>query len=259
MTPAAGAGAIANGAAHPHVDDPHDFHHNHSHPLAPHQAETLREVAHETAEDLLRTPGQHGLANGHGNGLDPAHHRLVADQSPNVTILNSHDPKAAVAANMDSLRHHHDQDDIVAAHNGVDSSDEDIGDDHDLDLDDDMMDKISSSPSIEDGVYTPAATAATSVHSFSLPWPRRVSSLQNSPGSRRQAATRLPDMCKCDASSLPEHPGRNHHLLGNTSPHSEHRNDDNPDPRPAPSPSNALANNSRNTPGDGRSVCDAKE
>lgn len=61
----------------------------------------------------------------------------------------------------------------VAQNGGVSSSDE--GElDGDDDLDDDMMDKISSSPSIEDGGCYPVAPVA---------WPRRVSSLPSSIGS----------------------------------------------------------------------------
>lgn len=66
------------------------------------------------------------------------------------------------------------QDTLAIAQNGGTTSDaateEDVGVDGDEDLDDDdMMDKISSSPSIEDGGYT-------------LPpiWPRRVDSLRGS-------------------------------------------------------------------------------
>lgn len=62
----------------------------------------------------------------------------------------------------------------VAQNGGVSSSDE--GElDGDDDLDDDMMDKISSSPSIEDGGCCPVIAPVA--------WPRRVSSLPSSIGS----------------------------------------------------------------------------
>ncbi len=72
------------------------------------------------------------------------------------------------------------QDALAIAQNGGTignaSNDEDVGVDGDEDLDDDdMMDKISSSPSIEDGGYTlPPA------------WPRRVDSLRGSISLRRE-------------------------------------------------------------------------
>lgn len=60
----------------------------------------------------------------------------------------------------------------IAQNGGVSSSDEgDLDGDAD-DLDDDMMDKISSSPSIEDGGCRPVTVLAA--------WPRRVSSLPSS-------------------------------------------------------------------------------
>lgn len=60
----------------------------------------------------------------------------------------------------------------IAQNGGVSSSDEgDLDGDAD-DLDDDMMDKISSSPSIEDGGCRPLPAP--------MVWPRRVSSLPTS-------------------------------------------------------------------------------
>ncbi|RBQ72814.1 hypothetical protein FVER14953_10304 [Fusarium verticillioides] len=75
----------------------------------------------------------------------------------------------------------------IAQNGGVSSSDE--GElDGDDDLDDDMMDKISSSPSIEDGGCYPVATPAA--------WPRRVSSLpsqrSSTPSISGSSGTRHP-------------------------------------------------------------------
>ncbi|KAF2432427.1 hypothetical protein EJ08DRAFT_710374 [Tothia fuscella] len=66
------------------------------------------------------------------------------------------------------------------------------GDDHDMadaesgdDMDDDMMDKISSSPSISDGGLTPFHNTFTTTisHSTTTVWPRRLSSLEFSASS----------------------------------------------------------------------------
>lgn len=65
----------------------------------------------------------------------------------------------------------------IAQNGGISSSDEgDLDGDAD-DLDDDMMDKISSSPSIEDGGCSPVIAPRA--------WPRRISSL---PGSLRSSS-----------------------------------------------------------------------
>lgn len=71
--------------------------------------------------------------------------------------------------------YHHDQQDAlaIAQNGGVSSADEDDLDGDDGDLDDDMMDKISSSPSIEDGALNPVIMPAA--------WPRRESSLTSIP------------------------------------------------------------------------------
>ncbi|RFU72273.1 sh3 domain containing, partial [Trichoderma arundinaceum] len=93
--------------------------------LAPHQAETLRDVAHETAKEQSRSPWAASDAN---NGR------------PNA---------GSIADGMDVYQQHqHQQDSLAVAQNGGMADDDDIEDDGDLD--DDMMDRISSSPSIED-------------------------------------------------------------------------------------------------------------
>ncbi|KAM4062311.1 RING finger domain-containing protein [Hirsutella rhossiliensis] len=119
-------------------------------PIAPHQAETLREVAHETAEEEAHSPRalwmsgkgsrpgdaqsqEHGAYSGSG-GAQPG------DLAGGSTTADMYD---------DDLDH---QDDLAISQNDGTSSSSDEGDlDGDGDLDeDDMMDKISSSPSIED-------------------------------------------------------------------------------------------------------------
>lgn len=70
-------------------------------------------------------------------------------------------------------QHQHQQDPLAVAQNGGMADDDDIEDDGDLD--DDMMDRISSSPSIEDGACSHSVTVTP------VAWPRRVSSLTSIP------------------------------------------------------------------------------
>lgn len=128
--------------------------------LAPHQAETIREVEEDRAEEESRSP-RVSWANGDGdnNNRDI---QLYADElaSGIVNSLNGNKMQQqdtlAIAQNGGVVGHSDDDGDAV-----VDTDDDD--------LDDDMMDKISSSPSIEDGGCT-------------LPsiWPARIDSLRNS-------------------------------------------------------------------------------
>ncbi|UKZ53198.1 hypothetical protein TrVGV298_006990 [Trichoderma virens] len=116
--------------------------------LAPHQAETLREIAHETAIEQSRSPW---AATDKDNGR------------PNA---------GNIADGMDVYQQHqHQQDSLAVAQNGGMADDDDI--EEDGDLDDDMMDRISSSPSIEDGACSSVVTPVA--------WPRRVSSLSSIP------------------------------------------------------------------------------
>ncbi|KAM0250956.1 hypothetical protein ACHAQJ_008378 [Trichoderma viride] len=113
--------------------------------LAPHQAETLRDVAHSTAEEQSRSP------------------RAA------FTKYNGPSDAGTIADAMDVYQQHqHQQDSLAVAQNGG-MDDDDIEDDGDLD--DDMMDRISSSPSIEDGACSSVVTPVA--------WPRRVSSLSS--------------------------------------------------------------------------------
>lgn len=105
--------------------------------LAPHQAETIREVVEDKADEECRNP-RLSWANGDSGDLSQ-HPEDLADHvtnSINRNNMQQHDALAAVAQN-----------------GGAVSDDADMGiegAEGDEDLDDDMMDKISSSPSIED-------------------------------------------------------------------------------------------------------------
>ncbi|KJZ76245.1 hypothetical protein HIM_04327 [Hirsutella minnesotensis 3608] len=121
-------------------------------PIAPHQAETLREVAHETAEEETRSPGV-SWTSGKGSRPGDGHHGQGIDS--NIHHSNGVESRSTPAGMTSSDMYNHDQheqDILAGARHGDNSSSED-GDpegDGDGDLDDDMMDKISSSPSIED-------------------------------------------------------------------------------------------------------------
>jgi len=133
-------------------------------PLAPHQAETIREVQEERAEEAARSPRvswANGDGDGHGHGDSDRDLQQYADELASG-IVNS--------LNGNNKMQQHDA--LAIAQNGGVSGhpdDETDIDPNEEDSDDDMMDKISSSPSIEDGGYT-------------LPpvWPARIDSLRNS-------------------------------------------------------------------------------
>ncbi|KAM3514489.1 hypothetical protein MY11210_001832 [Beauveria gryllotalpidicola] len=185
-------GPSTQNPSHPQLDDPCD-----THQRAPHQAETLREVAHEIAQDLLRSPNLPPVAaspSSHAPSQSPQSSAVSTHPADaNVSDAKQHPDKQAVDLGnaMDAYRRH-EQDAIVAAHNDVSSSDdEDLQGDAIDDLDDDLMDKISSSPSIEDGVYNSSPAPAESASASAHDWPRRVSSLPTTSSFRRQAAARF--------------------------------------------------------------------
>ncbi|OIW33534.1 hypothetical protein CONLIGDRAFT_652103 [Coniochaeta ligniaria NRRL 30616] len=134
--------------------------------LAPHQAETIREVAAETAEENLRSPGAVWMG-GEVGDLHQYADNLVAAVNNSV---NGH-PGASDGATT-NMQAGQPRDALAIAQNGGDSgadvSDGDLSGDGDDSMDDDMMDKISSSPSIEDGGFP------SSSEPF---WPRRIDSL----------------------------------------------------------------------------------
>ncbi|KAH7342917.1 hypothetical protein BKA65DRAFT_587174 [Rhexocercosporidium sp. MPI-PUGE-AT-0058] len=127
-------------------------------PPAPHQAETLRELAIEAAEENHRSP------------------RVSKEWSKGEIQQYDDDDLATGVASKLTGSNLQQQDDLAIAQNGgltgSTAEDADMADaEGDDGMDDDMMDKISSSPSIDDGGY-------------SLPhlWPQRGISLpQNSP------------------------------------------------------------------------------
>ncbi|KJK87890.1 hypothetical protein H633G_08250 [Metarhizium anisopliae BRIP 53284] len=133
-----------------------DHHSNHSHlsdtlpgapglSIAPHQAETLRDVALETAAAEAHSP-RVSWANGKADDDTSDLLQQYADDHPAAA---KHD---VAEGSLDIEMYHHEQQDAlaIAQNGGVSSADEDDLDADADDLDDDMVDKISSSPSIED-------------------------------------------------------------------------------------------------------------
>lgn len=156
----------------------------------------MREVAHETAQELRSpiipistSPTSRGRSRTHQSAPGTRHAADFDDseyQDPDAQAADLTD-----AFTMDSYRQH-EQDAIAAAHNDASSSDEEDLDGEAIDdLDDDLMDKISSSPSIEDGVYNSSPNSTKTASASAHAWPRRVSSLPTTPRFRRQAAARF--------------------------------------------------------------------
>ena len=147
-------------------------------PPAPHQAEALRELAAEVAEQNHRSPR---VSKEWTNG--------------DVQQLQQYEGDALAAGVMSSLTaaHPQQQDALAVAqnggHTGSTAEDADMADaEGDDGMEDDMMDKISSSPSIDDGGYL-------------LPpmWPQRSDSL-----SRITRLRSSPSLSQaCGESSLP--------------------------------------------------------
>jgi hypothetical protein len=125
--------------------------------LAPHQAETIREVAAETAQENLRSPGVLWT----GGEVGDLHQ--YADQLAAGVDNSLHGRPGASDGATTSMHAIQTRDALAIAQNGgvsvVDVDDGDLSGDGDDSMDDDMMDKISSSPSIEDGA-SPSSIAA---------------------------------------------------------------------------------------------------
>lgn len=134
-------------------------------PPAPHQAGALRQAEEASEEQQLHSPRvsdeivQGGISNVQGNP---------------ESVIGRHDGlglDGRVRLDEQAVRQN-------GGHTGTIAEDADMSDaDGDDGLDDDMMDKISSSPSIDDGGYT-----------LPLPWPARADSLNStsSPSSDKQ-------------------------------------------------------------------------
>ncbi|KAH6668105.1 hypothetical protein F5X68DRAFT_225225 [Plectosphaerella plurivora] len=149
--------------------------------LAPHQAETLREVAQDTADENARSP-RLSLANSAFDDSDPQKQADAISAGVTERLKASANGSGKAGANANNMQR---EDNLAVAQNGghsIRDDDSDTGGDTDESMDDDMMDKISSSPSIEDGGCAPLP--------LSREWPRRLDSLP--PPGRRDSPLSSP-------------------------------------------------------------------
>ncbi|KUI65459.1 Tip elongation aberrant protein Tea4 [Cytospora mali] len=168
--------------------------------VAPHQAETLREVAAEQAEEELRSP-RVSWANGDSGDLQQYAEDLAASVT-NSLYTQSRNNYQYGAGNM--ATHHEDDLDLVqngglVSRDGTEDGDLD-GDEGDLD--DDMMDKISSSPSIDDAELS-AEPPPRHHHLLPGAWPDGLDEPDEQPGVNGAARD-----CGNDASQFETIPSR---------------------------------------------------
>ncbi|KAF4341045.1 ATP dependent RNA helicase [Fusarium beomiforme] len=196
--------------------------------LGPHQAETIREVTHDIADEQRRSPR---VSLDNRNSLDEI------DSFADELVANSTSGNTRSQGARDDNSKMNQEDALAIAQNGGVSSSDEGELDGDDDLDDDMMDKISSSPSIEDGGCCPVVAPVT--------WPRRVSSLpsqrSSSPSISGSSGTRVyspyPEPLKCllnpcaIAQSPPPLPTTvpNHRFQGEYTDRDEYSNDAEPE------------------------------
>ena len=184
-------------------------------PPAPHQAEALREVAAEAAEQNHRSPRvSKEWTNGDVQQLQQyGDDELAAGVTASLTGANLQQQDAlAVAQN--------------GGHTGSTAEDAEMADaEGDDGMDDDMMDKISSSPSIDDGGYflppmwpqrsdsLSRKASSVSSPSFSQAWGESSSPFVETPD--HFPLRPLPETIAKDAvQSLQANKYQNHHLQG---------------------------------------------
>ncbi|EXJ75114.1 uncharacterized protein A1O5_01810 [Cladophialophora psammophila CBS 110553] len=145
-------------------------------PAAPHQAQTLRHAEQESYQEQHTSPrASEDRANG-GFQQSDQHFYDDLDDDRDEDLPNPQNATNGVG------------------YHGQDLDDADGGDSHDEDMDDDLLDKISSSPSIEDGKYSLP------------PWPPRVDSVDSeaSPASPSTPTQGNP-LSSSPFSSTPDH------------------------------------------------------
>ncbi|KAK3692579.1 hypothetical protein B0T22DRAFT_435844 [Podospora appendiculata] len=194
--------------------------------LAPHQAETLREVAAETAEERLRSPRISWVNGGDVGDLHQYAEDLAAGvtESLNTSSLQQQQKQQDRQHQQNGARNNMQagpqQDALAIAQNGglgahQADDDTDMDGENEVDMDDDMMDKISSSPSIEDGGSTstlprvrlrrPGAPQAS---------PTISDARSSSPYLEHPEYLPLHQLGQPAAVASPEPPRRHHHLHG---------------------------------------------
>ncbi|KAJ9602963.1 protein phosphatase regulator [Cladophialophora chaetospira] len=162
-------------------------------PAAPHQAQTLRHAENEAYQEQHTSPRA---------SEDKLNGRFESDQHFYDDLDDDREDD-----------HPNPQNTTNGGYNGQDPDQGDGGDSQDEDMDDDLMDKISSSPSIEDGKYP-------------LPlWPPRVDSVDHeaSPASVSTPTRGEPFSSSSPFSSTPEYfPLHPSHLFQPASHHGEY-------------------------------------
>ena len=159
--------------------------------IGAHQAEALRGVAAEVAGEQTRSPRvSREWSNGEIQGLQLQH--LQHDDGGDLA--------AAVTASLAEDDESHQQDDLAVAQNGgltgSTAEDADLADaegDDSVEDEDDMMDKISSSPSIDDGGYP-----------LPLAWPQRSDSLARDSAPINISSSQATQACSESPSPLEE-------------------------------------------------------
>jgi hypothetical protein len=198
--------------------------------LAPHQAETLREVAAETAEENLRSP-RISWVNSEAEDIQKYADDLAAGiaESLNGGQQSAGTSKMQTGPQQDAL--------AIAQNGGLSGQEVDDGDmdgETEVDMDDDMMDKISSSPSIEDGGLTfTLPHVGPSRAGFLFPWaPSRGPSANAMVSDARSSSPYLdyPDPAplqgaRNDAPVTPMPRRHHHHQLYGKSPSREPTNE----------------------------------
>lgn len=186
--------------------------------VAPHQAETLREVAAGQAEEELHSP-RVSWANGGTADIQ----QYADDLAAGVTSsLNGYHNGGGAYNTMATSA----QDDLAVAQNGgmaaQDNTEDGDIDGDEGDLDDDMMDKISSSPSIDDGGSTRQLPPLGSLRLNALPCSSAASACL---GQARSSSPYLdlPDYLPLQqesrhaSSGYAGHQSRHHHLRDGSS------------------------------------------
>lgn len=177
-----------------------------THNLASHQAETLRGVAAETAQDRRISWTGSNLSDLHIYGSD-----LAADIADTLNLSSSlQEAPIETAAPGHNMTTHQQQDALAVAQNGglsAEATEEDMDDVDDEGLDDDMMDKISSSPSIEDGGYTQNSDTRAILSSLVIiTKPNPCAASCSSAAGPTRAGGSLPASCRCNMARPPHTP-----------------------------------------------------
>ncbi|ETI21220.1 hypothetical protein G647_07565 [Cladophialophora carrionii CBS 160.54] len=147
-------------------------------PAAPHQAQTLRHAEHEAYQEQHASPR---ASEERVNGGFRSDQHFYDDLDDDDREDDPPNPQNTAANG--------------GGYDGQDPEQGDGGDSQDEDMDDDLMDKISSSPSIEDGKYSLP------------PWPPRVDSVDSeaSPASFSTPTRGNPFSSSSPFSSTPDH------------------------------------------------------